>query len=167
MKGIEIFTEQKCLFDSVEDLLKSKPYIFLSLIYGDLRVVTSAKSGFLRLEKTKSGKVLVTESCYYESPLEGELIGYVVPTLAPGNADTPVVNSGNGKTLSKFGVITSHMDIPKSVREVVRTASYEDYTPEDDLDKLKTVINIDLEKPVEREVVDESFKNLVLDGGEQ
>ena len=162
MKGIDLFTQQLTQFDSLEDFFTSMPYRYLQKVHGYLTLDEKAKSGLLKVNKTKSGKFIVSESCYYDYPVEGKLVGYIYPSMS-GDAFTKSVKANNNAlTLSKFGLNLSYLEIDNDVCARLITGEYKEHTPEEDLIKIKKSHNLAHTQKISRANTNETYQVLTM-----
>jgi hypothetical protein len=136
MKGIDLFINQATLFADFDDFFRSAPGVYLSRIYGELDFHPEAKSGLLKVSVTKSGKFIISESCYYDYNVDGDPIGYIYPASAENLSRCELQRNQNGVVISRSGVVMDYIELGKSIRDRIIFGDYETHTPEDDHDKI-------------------------------
>jgi hypothetical protein len=136
MKGIDLFINQATLFADFDDFFRSAPGVYLEKVYGELEFHPEAKSGLLKVSVSKSGKFIISESCYYDFEVDGDPIGYIYPASAWKLARCPLDRSQHGVVMSRSGVVMSYIELGRKIQDRLKTGEYEIHTPQDDHERI-------------------------------
>lgn len=160
MKGIDLFTKNLVMFLDLDELYSSPVFAYLEKVYGKIIFSDQANSGLLKVNKLNSGKIIISENCYYDYMVEGLTIGYLFPEKNKNISLIKQICNPSLRSLSKFGFILSHMYFDSDLKKIITEGEYLNQNPSEDLKKIKESHNLNQESHTNREGVLETYSYL-------
>lgn len=166
MKGIDLFTNQATLFDDLDDFFNSGPGRYLRKVHGDLEFHPETKSGLLKVSVTKSGKSIISESCYYDYNVDGDCVGYIYPASSWKLSQSELDRSQNGVVISRSGALLSYIELGSSIRKRLIQGDYEVHTPANDHERIQDSHQLATTSVATRKGVHETYQILKAEPNE-